>query len=298
MKNDIKYYYNLDPISIHQKDKKIYFSTENQNYLLEQIEKDMNYEYIYQLALNLSQYNVLVHNIVLNNNNKIITQLSDGDYILLKINISKRKIDFNDISIFSQYYSNIKSEFNWSKLWITKIDNLEYQINQLGKNFPELIESFSYYVGLAENAIQLFNVTPKKNIRTSLTHRRINNNHTTYDLYNPLNLIIDISFRGICDYINNSFFTSEEAYNLIDVYLKNNTLTQEEKNIFFSRILFPTYYFDMFENIIHKQLDEKEMKKIIRKINDYEKFITYVYNKLNIYNEMVEIEWIKKAILY
>ncbi len=298
MKNDIKYFYNLDPISIHQKDKKYYFTTENTNYLLEIIETEINEEHLYNLSSNLIYYNIPVHEFILNNNDKLISQIKNENYILLKLNIEKRKVYFNEIISFTNYYNNAKSNINWSDLWTNKIDNLEYLLNQKGKNYTLLTKSFSYYVGLSENAILLFNMIDKNNIKTSLTHKRLVYNSTTYDLYNPLNFIIDIYLRDICDYINSSFFNSEEAYNIVDNFLKNNYLNKEEKNIFFSRLLFPTYYFDTYEKIIYKDLNELEINKILKKTEQYEKFLIYIYNKLNLYNEMIEIEWIKKVTQY
>ena len=42
---------------------------------------------------------------------------------------------------------------SWASLWSAKLDYFEYQVSELGKDKPLILDSFSYYLGLGENAI-------------------------------------------------------------------------------------------------------------------------------------------------
>ena len=46
----------------------------------------------------------------------------------------------------------------------------------------------------------------------SITHRRIGVNSTMFDLYNPLNLIIDYKVRDVSEYLKDAFFNNVNVY--------------------------------------------------------------------------------------
>ncbi len=294
MKNEILYYYKLDPMSIHQKNKNYYFTASEINYCLMYLEDIKLLDKFNEIKRHINTSNLPFHQIVLNIDNKEYTAINQNLYVLLKIRVVKKTINIEDIlKINSVYMYEIKS-VDLGKLWSEKIDFFEYQLNQMGKEYKLIIQSFSYFIGLAETAILLYNTTEKTNVVYSLNHKRITYQSTTYDLYNPFNVIGDIRIRDVCDYINSCFFSNKDAYGLIGAFVKNNFFSKEEKNLILTRILFPTYYFDLYEKIINKNIEEQEINKILDKITDYEKFILYVYQILNTNNEMANVEWIKK----
>ena len=74
----------------------------------------------------------------------------------------QKEYDLFDIINFQREYTATNKvvslyQNDWGNLWSSKVDYLEYQMSELGKNFPTLLNSFSYYVGLAENAISYVN---------------------------------------------------------------------------------------------------------------------------------------------
>lgn len=95
-----------------------------------------------------------------------------------------------------------------------KIDYLEYRMNQQGLKYKLLRESFSYYIGLAENAIILVKENSANNF--TLSHKRISYNDTTYQLYNPLNYTIDCYFRDTCEYFKSAFLIMLIYCNLLN----------------------------------------------------------------------------------
>ena len=290
MKNAIKYYYELYPTSIRQKDKTYMFTANNTEYVL--INYDGN-EIMDILEINryMINNNLKTNEIVLNNSNGALTVINNEVYVLIKIREKIEKININSLIQFNNIYINTNklNKSNWFDLWTKKIDYLEYQINQVGLKYELLRESFSYYVGLAEIAISLSQNTEKSNYLT-LNHRRIQSDDTTFQLYNPLNYIIDYRFRDACEYFKSLFFKNVDIEPTIKEYFNN--LVDGEKYLFFARMLFPTYYFDSYEKIINNDIDEIEINNIIKNTDKYEKLLVNIY--LYLKNILPEIEWFTK----
>ena len=257
--------------------------------LLEYLEDDVNE--IYNLNIYLTQI-FKFHKIILNKDNSPLTIINEKKYILLELIDYNNNLTINDIIKINNIPINKNLKFkqnDWFSLWVNKIDYFEYQINQIGKKYPLIRESFNYYIGLAENAISLMKTVKKENIYLSLSHKRIN---TAFDLYNPLNLIIDIRVRDICEYLKYNFFENKDILNDLNIFLHYNNLSNDELLCFLARMLFPTYYFDLYEKIIKNEIKEEEIKKIIFKANKYEEILKYIY--LNIKNNNIYIEWLEK----
>ena len=291
MKNTINYYYNLNINNIHQKDKNYYFNINNKNYLLLKCDNIEELDDIYKLDSYLIQI-LPVHKIILNINNEIITKINDNNYLLLQLYIDNKVdlnkiIELNNINI-PDYFSKLRRD-NWSLLWTNKIDYLEYQLSQIGRKYPIIRDSFNYYIGLAENAIILVNNTDKRNIVLGLSHRRISSNF--FDLYNPLNIVIDIRIRDVCEYFKYCFFDNIDISRELELFLNYNNLDINEGKLFLARMLFPTYYFDLYEKVINNEIDESEIKKIIVKADSYEKILKQIYYHFK--NNQLNIEWLE-----
>ena len=291
MKNTINYYYNLNINTIHQKDKNYYFKVDNRNYLLLKCNDIEELDDIYKLNMYLIRF-LPIHRIILNINNDMITKINDNNYLLLEL-FSNNKINLNNIIELS----NVRIPFvidklkrnDWYTLWSRKVDYLEYQLSQIGKKYPLIRESFNYYIGLAENAITLVSNIDLNNITLGLSHRRITNN--SFDLYNPLNIVIDVRIRDICEYFKFCFFNNIDISIELELFLSYNHLNLNEAKLFLARMLFPTYYFDLYEKIINNEIDEIEIKKIIIKADNYEKVLRQVYYHFK--NNQLNIEWLE-----
>ena len=208
-------------------------------------------------------------------------------YILLKVYIKENEfIDINSISYLTnntliKKQEDILIQKDWATLWEIKNDYLEYQISQFGIKYKDIANSFSYYIGLAENAISYARNTLLENkdkINLSLCHRRLNTNNTLLDLFNPLEFIIDYRVRDIAEYIKSCFFNNknnliDKIDNFFNIIRPNNF----EVRMFYARLLYPTYYFDIFEDIIDEKSNENELNKIIVRNKEYEIFLKDVY---------------------
>ena len=294
MKNAINYYYNLYPNDIHQNEKGYYFIINQTRYFLTKYSDDpKNIQTIYENHMYLLNQNIYVHPIVLNNQNQILTYINNEPYILMITLYYQNKITVNDIMYFNSEINTIAKSPNWAELWSQKNDYLEYQISMLGQKHPLIRESFSYYIGLGETAIQLVNSLEKTNVPLVYAHRRIEANHHQYDLYNPLNITIDYSVRDIAEYLKSRFFSGKDIMKDLTYYLNNTKLSTYEYMLFLARLIYPTYYFDLYEEVITDRANDEEIKKIISKVDDYEKIIKQVYHYYKTFLPVPRIDWLE-----
>lgn len=307
MKNVLMYYYNLNPIDIHQKDNIYFFRINNDKfYVYPVIIPNNELREIYEINRELLMRGILVHQIILNKDNNILIQYNGINYVLLKTFIKKNApININDINYLSNNNPVIKldsslNKSNWVDLWEKKNDYLEYQISQLGINYPIIVEHFAYYIGLSENAIlyarnTIRELKPTYLDKLVICHRRINNNTALFDLLNPLDLVIDYKIRDIAEYIKFKFFYNKvDLWEEIHKYFVSYPLSLFGAQLLFARLLFPTYFFDKYDEILEGVTPEKDIVNIIEKQEEYEEFLIDIYNYLKINYNIPEIEWLIK----
>ena len=294
MKNVINYYYNILFDDIHHTNQNFYFDINENRYFFILFEGDISsLPNIYKIQEELLQRNLYVHQIILNKDNQMVTFVNGNPYILLKALYYSDKINFNYVLSFSQMIMNPKEKYNWKELWSQKNDHLEYQISQTKNRYPLINESYNYFIGLGETSIQLLNEIKGQNIPQTIAHRRINSKGTIFELYNPLNLIIDTRTRDVAEYFKSKFFNGDDINHELADFLKNARLTTAEYYLFLARMLYPTYYFDLYEEIIMGKKEEQEIKKITDKVSDYEKIIKKIYNYYKGLIPFVQVEWLE-----
>ncbi|MBE6159596.1 MAG: hypothetical protein E7157_00925 [Lactobacillales bacterium] len=300
MKNALNYYYNLNPNNIYKKDNMYKFEHDNEYYtLLDITNNNKNLNDIYNMTIELNRKGIYTHQIILNSQNSIETYINNNKYVLLKTyGKMDETIKIEDIINFSIITSNLNlstkiKKDNWYQLWINKMDYFEYQISQFGKKYPLLTESFSYFEGITETGISLLVFEKVEDNSLCISHNRIKTKDTLFDFYNPFNFIIDVKIRDVAEYIKD-FLKKEDPSFLIEQYLKNIKLTDTEYKLFFIRLLYPSFYFDTYEDIIDGKIEETEINKIIERINVYKKIIKQTYQYIQSVSTLNEIEWIKK----
>lgn len=303
MKNNIMYYYNLRIDNITQNNNNYYFTINNDNYCFTIYTRDIKESNeIYKLNKYMLSSNILVHEIIPNKDNYVVTIINNIPYILYKIYINKNKqLNINELTYLSNYtyqVDKILTRNNWNILWSNKIDYFEYQINQMGKKYPILVDTFAYFTGLAENAISYVKYTTlETQIETSdnpvISHRKINN--TIESLYNPLNIILDHKSRDIAEYIKLSFLNKNtNIYQELDSYFSNNYYSEFGLRLLYARIIYPSFYFDMYEQIIQGLRKESDLLNIVTLLDDYELYLKEMYYYLKKYHNIPEIDWITK----
>ena len=293
MKNTINYYYNLIPNNIHQIDDIYNLYINDKLYIFMPYYGNINnLNTIYNYLISM---NIYCHEIIYNKQNSIITFINEKPYILLKVYYNDlTQINIQNILSYNLLIETDKS-CNWYNLWCQKLDYYEYQLSEFGKKYPLIRDSFSYYNGLCETAISLLNNLDLKKSPLYINHQRITKNMNLVDFYNPLNLVMDIRIRDICEYFKIKFFENENIIEEVNNYLYTSKLNYTEMALFFIRLLYPSYYFDTYDNIIQGKIKEDKINKYIEKIPNYEQFLKKIYFIINNnFYQLPEIEWIIK----
>lgn len=308
MKNVIAYYYGIHANEIIHRNDKYFFEYSNNKYVFEPYNRPIeDIDSLYKINKEMINNNLLVHEIVLNKENKILTYVNNTPYILMEMLANKNaKITLpevcyiNNNSVYIEC-DKILDRADWTTLWETKNDYFESQINEISVKYPNLCNYANYYIGLAENAIYYVRKILKTNelVYKSICHKRINSKGTFYELYHPMSFICDYRVRDIAEYIKSAFFNDEDAYYLVEEYFKNNLISYKEALLFYGRLLYPSYFFDTYDDIVNNNLNEKIIENIVIKSSKYEDFLLDVYLYLTrLYNSYIPgVDWIIKRSL-
>lgn len=306
MNNYIKYYYNIYPDSIYEENKMFRFEYNNEKYYFVIFDRPIDdADYLYELNKEMIRQNSLVHEMVINKNNHILTIVNDIPYVLMKVYINEnKKSDLTEIIFISMNNANIKQNkildrSDWITLWSSKIDYFEYQISQMGKEYPIICEYLSYYIGLAENALSYAQNTMSEIRMTeydtlTVAHRRIKSTDTLFDIYNPISFVIDHQVRDLSEYIKSNFFDGVDVWLEIGECFSHYGLSPYSKRLLFARLLFPTYFFDVYEMIVEGKLKEEDILPFISKAKQYEEFLIEFHDYIDSEKLMPKVEWLNK----
>lgn len=306
MKEIINYYYNFDLTEVNEEDNYTsfkYYGEEFYFVFFNRSEEEL--KDIIDICNELKLKGIKVPDIIFNREGMVLTKSGENYYILFKLNSNKNeKINFiNMCEILNKLkLNNSNSKLyrnNWGELWSKKVDYFEYQIKELGKDKNIVLDSFSYYIGMAENAISYVNKINKvigiSELDTiTLSHRRVFYPNTNLNYLNPLSFIFDLEVRDIAEYLKMEFFCDEDSYLDLCTFLKIKKLTPYSYHMLYARLLYPTYYFDIYENIMNNHNGEERLLKIINKVNDYELFLKQAYFEISKYTNLERIDWIIK----
>ena len=296
----INYFYNLYPPLLNKENDNYVFFVGNEKYYLTPYRRELSeIKDLVELNKRMISSNSLVHEIIINKFNEPISVISNENYVLLRVYVNDiKKIDINDIIYMLNEnvdLSGLKSllRTNWVSLWSSKVDYIEYQMGHLIKKYPFLNNTIDYYLGLCENAITYIKnlkMFSDYKIPIGISHKRIIKDATLFDLYNPLNLILDYKVRNIAEYLKDAFFKDEDVNYILNIVFKNFWFDKLNLSLLVARLLFPSYYFDSFEEIIDKELEENINFTLKKKSSKYEEFIDLIIKNCNLQN----LQWLSR----
>ena len=295
MNNFIYYFYNIKVENLYTYQKYYTFTHNGYIYRLYQIEENINSKFIIDIDRKLLGY-TLINEIIFNKDKDIISTYNNKQYILMKIYTNtQKKITLEEIYYLANTLKVPSQKIKWSTLWERKIDYLEKIISENGKKYPLITDSFNYFIGMTENAISYYNnIEFKQNDNYVISHKRIRYNDNIDVIYNPLNIIFDYRIRDIAEYIKNSFFNNNQnIYKEIHIYLKKYPFTIEEAKLLVSRLLYPSFYFELYEDILIDNVGERVIIDIINKLPLYEKYLSNIITYLSKIYNVEEIIWLK-----
>ena len=302
MKNIINYFYNLNITELTNKDNIYSFYDNDELYHFYIYNNNIkNIDLTKDIDDSLKK-DTLIHEIIINKDNSIITYYNNIPYILCKINININKpITLGEINYLSSKVISTNSKItyhSWQDLWSIKMDYLEKVINENGKKYPIIVDSFNYFIGMAENAISYYNNLSNKEVDNNslvISHRIININDTVYAIYDPVNIIIDHKARDIAEYIKYSFFSNNSnIFKELNIYFKYNYYTKDDVVMLLARVLYPSFYFNMYEDIMINSKEEKIITNITSKLDKYELYLARVFKYFNNFYNLPIPEWLNK----
>ena len=295
MKNVIYTYYNIVVEDLNKEKNNYYFYLNNELYLFYLVENNLQ---VVEETYNFYKNNNLdCYEIILNKDNNLFSKVEEKNYSLLKIKgILKYEVKFEEM----KFYPVEKKPNNWGKLWGDRLDYYEIQIRELGFNYQTVLNSFGLFSGLAENAILYYNLTLKKfsnedNV-VGIVHNRMKYPCFLKDYNNPLNFVFDYNIRDISEYL--------KAYVMNDNYDNNNVIILLNKlninnlmfNLLYSRLLYPTFYFDIFDKIILEDGIDNDIIPILNKADNYLEMLKSIYREFKDKYNMFNIEWLNKNV--
>ncbi len=288
MKNTIMYFYEFDNFN---------YVKQNNRYKIE-YKGDIYYFYYVVNKLELIESSKLIFNkngyykIILNKDSSIISNVGGKDYCLFKEEVKDFDI-LEEINNYEFINSNLLNRSNWVELWSKKIDYLEYQLLHVEGKYNILSDYIDYFIGLGEVAISYVNNALESLLKTDLdkiclSHKRINYE----DYFNPLNVVIDHKARDCSEYLKFVFYNN--SYKKIDLgnIIKNYNLSRYGYHLLFGRMLFNSYFFDKYDLIVNGIIEEVEVIPIIKRIEEYECFLSYIYKVISEVDEIQAIDFL------
>ena len=193
--------------------------------------------------------------IVKNKYDKYISTSKDNNNICLLTYKIDNQININDfVKMHLSYFNSFSYKINIQQIIDLWDQRIEYIENQCLTNFNfdndahlTLYEYTLYSIGLAINSLQYLadmDLDFKRKYSSTLTHRRIKK-MDKYELFNPFNLIVDHSSRDLAELYKNDIISLDTLLNICAFY----SYSVDEYEYLLARLLFPTFIFDIVEDM-------------------------------------------------
>ena len=287
----LQYYYEII-ISANKINDNGYFSYNNHLFCFYEYRRNTNeLEALNYLNKLMISRKISINQIIENIFHKPLTVHNNKNYVLILVNYEyQSNANLKFIPAFNDKKLDILKRNNWSYLWSIKIDYIEYQLKHIKNSYPLINDSVNYYIGMAENAISYFNTLNLTNEGLFIEHRRVNINN----IYNPVELVIDYKIRDVAEYIKDNFINGKMSIYDIKNYINKLKISNIDYILLYTRMLYPSFYFDLYERIINEDVSEKEIEKIVNLSCDYEELLYEIYMVIRKKVNILGIDWINK----
>lgn len=249
---------------------------------------------------------------------ELVTNIKDYDFLLLELKAEEKEKqkDRNlatELAYFhyvGKFYRADTGKFHrmgvWKELWEKRIDRLEGHWYQVLNTHPVerfdlwFIESFPYYLGMAENAIQYLVDTEMDSMPGTFdsgcfTTERFTRHswENTYCFKLPTEWVFDHPVRDLSEWIRHECFFHEEdfeqkTYQFLNDYEQIMPLSPFSWRLLYARLLFPVHYFMTVEDYyMHQDKEEKYMQEerllyMLEESDDYEVFLRDFFGSIRL----------------
>ncbi|MBO0992052.1 spore coat putative kinase YutH [Bacillus sp. SD088] len=332
MSEDIlRNYFNIHPENSIQIGDMVYYLVEGSVYStiqVTQLGEDVLLE-LYEMSEHMAKIgDKKVSTFVAGNDQKYLVTLNEQDYVVLHnyyVNSSKRKNRGRQLARFHERGKQLQApithfnrEGQWKEYWIQRLEQMEKVWSGLVRESSEerfnqlFVESFPYYLGICENAIQYVKDTELDEAFTQVDQRTIchqNFQESTWDsdqlaIRSPFDWVLDHRARDIAEWVRECYFLHQRSYKplltkFLQGYQSIAPLSRYSWRLIYARLLFPLHYFLCVENYFlssseasQKQLEE-QLHRYIRNAHNYELFLKEFYHIANQQiGDMPPIEWL------
>lgn len=284
------------------------------------------------MALHLAQYgDRTVTAFMETKEGTYISQLDNDKYCLLatqqlvkrnQLHLGRKLAKFHYRGrLISSQMNRTKRIGQWKKFWEQRLDQLEKVWNSKLFQNPEeefdryFLDSFPYYMGLTENAIQYIVDTeldddPQTIDNGTICHERYTSKTwgRQYMIKNPLNWIFDHASRDIAEWVRQRYYQNSQTYDrdvkgFLTEYQSITPLSPFSWRLLYARLMFPLHYFDCVEGYYmanseqqRKSLEE-QLVRMVQQSGDYEQFLRYFFQMVEVpVNnwKVPQLDWFKK----
>lgn len=206
----------------------------------------------------------------------------------------------------------------WETLWANRLEQLESwcskRFDQISQSSFErkLLETFPYFLGLSENAIQYVadskwedHIGEKNN--GTICHVKFQPQTDIETVVLPDQWIYDHPTRDIAEWVRSTYWSSEnnsfpKLIEFLNDYERIVPLSIFSWRMLLGRLMFPLHYFEVVEHYYTSQTDQEreiainKFNNIIETSNDYEVFLSNFYKEVGLPVERLSIhtvDWLK-----
>lgn len=210
----------------------------------------------------------------------------------------------------------------WKQLWEKRLDQMEKVWNNMLFQQPEheldrmFLETFPYYMGLAENSIQYLadaelDDEPGPSDSGTVCHERFVSSTWGSDDYlikSPFDWVFDHASRDLAEWSRERYFRNIKTYQPgLSKYLKEyqtvEPLTSFSWRLLYARLLFPLHYFECIENYYgnptehQRHLSEEQLGRFLQHTGDHEEFLGKFFEMAEVpaaKMKLPPVDWLKR----
>lgn len=209
----------------------------------------------------------------------------------------------------------------WKSLWEKRLDQLERFWNGKVVNHPAnvfeklFVDSFPYFLGLSENAIQYVVDTELDDEAKVTDAATICQHRFTPDTWRnlrkiklPTDWVYDHPSRDLAEWIRHAYLTKlsdaeEKTLRFLYEYEKENPLSSFGWRLLYARLMFPLHYFETIEGYYLSGSEEQReayqdrLESIIDDAKEFERFLGNFYKMIKLPTEKLgirEIDWLQR----
>ena len=80
---------------------------------------------------------------------------------------------------------------------------------------------------------------------------------------------------------------------MLETLITNLEYSNYQYALLMTRVLFPSFYFDVYESIINGYIKEKEIEKVLVRAKNYESYLSKIYTLINKKQSILKIDWLE-----